>query len=189
MIAGLSIIDLAAADLPSAAHVFAAAIPDAFDKEGLGHLQADIQAEVEQKERMLAASLAPAAETHFLVAKLQGTVVGTVSVGQCNEDIRRCAGSQLHSVVELGSLYVLPGHQDQGIGSALIGAMMIHLTRSGVTQFCLDSGFRRAQQRWLRKFGAPFVVAKDYWGAGSDHIVWLCQVADFISGSGEPHWG
>lgn len=180
MIAGLSITDLTSADLPSATRVFAISIPDAFDKEGLGHLQTDIRAEVEQKEGLLAASLEPNAGVHFLVAKLQGTVVGTVAFGPCNEDIRRCAGSQLQSVGELGSLYVLPEHQDQGIGSALIAAMLAYLSRSGVAQFCLDSGFRRAQQRWLRKFGPPFVVAKDYWGEGSDHMVWLCQVAELV---------
>lgn len=180
MIAGLWIADLTSADLPSATQVFAVSIPDAFAKEGLGHLQADIRAEVEQKERMLAASLAPAAETHFLVAKSRGTVVGTVAVGPCNDDIRRCAGSQLQSVVELGSLYVLPEYQDQGIGSALIAAMTAYLSRCGAAQFCLDSGFRRAQQRWLRKFGPPFVVAKDYWGVGADHMVWLCQVVEFV---------
>lgn len=160
--------------------VFEASIPDAFAKEGLGGLTEDIQSEVEHKKQMLHASLTPGgSDTYFLVAKIGQAVVGTISFGPCGEDARACTNNQLGDIGELGSLYILPGYQGLGIGSVLIRSMANHLKRQGVERFCLDSGYRRAQRRWQRKFDQPYAVVKDYWGPDSVHMVWLCNVNDF----------
>ena len=82
--------------------------------------------------------------------------------------------------MQLGSLFVLPRYQGQGVGSALISAMVAHLYKQGIEQFFLDSGYKLAQKRWLRKFGEPYKVVKDYWGPDYDHMIWLCKVIDFI---------
>ncbi|MNC76709.1 hypothetical protein D3C75_1284870 [compost metagenome] len=71
----------------------------------------------------------------------------------------------------------MPEYQGQGIGSALIAELMAFLRKQGIAEFCLDSGYRRAQTRWLRKFGEPYAVVKDYWGPDSVHMVWLCTVS------------
>ena len=158
--------------------LFKNSITDAFEHEGLGHLLSDIQQEVESKIRMAETSLNPQnSDTYFWVAKIEGAVAGTVSYAPCGEDIRTCTGNHLDDVGELGSLYILPGYQGQGIGSALIEAVRVFLREQGIDQFCLDSGYRRAQTRWLRKFGEPFTVVKDYWGPDSVHMVWLCNVS------------
>jgi GNAT superfamily N-acetyltransferase len=82
-------------------------------------------------------------------------------------------------VGELGSLYVLPSYQGLGVGSTLIKELMAYLSKQGIEQFCLDSGYQRAQVKWLRKFGEPYKVVKDYWGPDSVHMVWLCKVSDY----------
>lgn len=181
MINDLLICNLTRADIESAYEVFETSIPDAFEKEGLGFLKEDISKEILNKKHMLDTSLElPDSGIFFLVAKLKGTVVGAISFGPCGDDIRKCTDNELGTIGELGSLYVLPSYQGQGIGSALIGAMAAMLLKKDIEQFCLDSGYKRAQKRWLRKFGVPYKVAKDYWGTGGDHFIWLCKVADFV---------
>ncbi|MDF2519806.1 MAG: acetyltransferase [Clostridia bacterium] len=168
-------------DVKSAYLVFEVSIRDAFEKEGLGALEEDINREILNKKHMLDASLnLPDSGTYFLIAKLGDTVVGTISFGACGEDIRRCTDNQLQDIGELGSLYILPEYQGQGIGSALIKAMAAQLDKQGIERFCLDSGYKRAQKRWIRKFGTPCKIVEDYWGPGSSHMIWLCNVADFI---------
>ena len=168
-------------DLKSACKVFEASITDAFEQEGLGHLKEEILKEIEHKKNLLTYSLKnPAADVYFLVAKTGDRVIGTISFGPCGSDIKTCTNNRLAPIGELGSLYVLPSDQGRGAGSALIHAMIKHLHDSGVEQFCLDSGYKRAQQKWLRKFGEPFTIAKDYWGTGCDHMIWLCKVADYV---------
>lgn len=81
---------------------------------------------------------------------------------------------------ELGGLYVLPEYQGQGVGSALISEMLMYLHNKGVKQFWLDCGLKGAQKRWLRKFGEPYKVAKNYWGKDADHLIWLCDVVDYV---------
>lgn len=168
-------------DIESAYKVFEASIGDAFEKEGLGSLQEDIYEQVKYKKNLLDESLdLPNSDTYFLVAKTNDTVIGTISFGPCGEDIKKCVESKFHSVGELGSLYILPDYQNQGIGSLLISAMIDYLSKQGISQFCLDSGYKRAQKRWLRKFGEPYKEVKDYWGSGNNHMIWLCKVSDFI---------
>ncbi|WP_339320083.1 GNAT family N-acetyltransferase [Paenibacillus sp. FSL R10-2734] len=170
------------ADYESTCRVFEESISDAFNKEGLGHLQEDIQSEIDHKKQKAFSSLDLAnSDTYFLIAKMDETVVGTISYGPCGEAIQICAEHQLDHLGELGSLYVLPSYQDQGIGSALIKELMIFLKEKGIEQFCLDSGYKRAQARWQRKFGEPYKVVEDYWGPDSVHMVWLCNVAFLLA--------
>lgn len=113
-----------------------------------------------------------------MVGKLNRRVIGTISFGPCGDDIRECTNNHLANVGELGGLYVLPEFQGQGVGSALIAAMIKHLQSMGVQKFCLDSGYKDAQRRWLRKFDEPYKVVKDHWGEDCDHLIWLCKVVD-----------
>ncbi|MGG6311825.1 GNAT family N-acetyltransferase [Paenibacillus macerans] len=180
MIDGITIAPLVPADREAVCRVFELAIPDAFAREGLGDLEEEIHGEIGHKQKMLNSALASAnAGVRFLIAKAEGEVVGTISFGPCGKEIRECTHQALDDVGELGSLYILPSYQGQGLGSALIKALATQLHRQGIKRFCLDSGYRRAQQRWLRKFGEPYTVGKDYWGPGHDHMVWLCNVKDY----------
>ena len=181
MINGLVITNLTQADIKSTFRVFETSIPDAFEKEGFGLSKEIIHREIEHKKHLLDASLDTMdSNIYFINAKLEETVVGTISFGPCGEDIEKCTENQLDDVGELGSLFVLPPYQGQGVGSALINAMVAHLYKQGLDQFCLDSGYKRAQKRWLRKFGEPYKVVKDYWGPDIDHMIWLCKVIDYI---------
>lgn len=169
------------ADYESTTSVFNASISDAFEQEGLGQYQEDIQSEIDQKKQKALASLDPAnSSIYFLIAKFDETVVGTISYGPCGEAIQTCTEHQLDHLGELGSLYVAPSYQNQGVGSLLIKEMMRYLKDQGIEQFCLDSGYKRAQTRWVRKFGEPYKVVKDYWGPDSIHMIWLCNVNDFL---------
>ncbi|WP_340401159.1 GNAT family N-acetyltransferase [Paenibacillus sp. FSL H8-0079] len=170
-------------DAEAACQVFETTIPAAFEQEGIGSLLDDIQHEIAHKRALIHTALQPdhnkEANVFFLVAKMDDVIVGTISYVPCGAEIRECAEGRLNKIGELGSLYVLSDVQGQGIGSALILALVTELQRLGIQQFCLDSGYRIAQQKWQHKFGEPYVVAKNYWGEGTDHMVWLCRVQDF----------
>ncbi|ULO09587.1 GNAT family N-acetyltransferase [Paenibacillus sp. 19GGS1-52] len=173
----LTISNLTQADTLSVNQLFEASITDAFEQESLGHFQNDIQLEIENKKRLVERALDPTiTDIHFLLAKINEVVVGTISYKPCGEDIRICTENGLDDVGELGSLYVLPSYQNRRIGSALIKGMVTFLKKQGIDEFCLDSGYKRAQERWVRKFGEPYKTVKDYWGPGSIHMVWLCKV-------------
>lgn len=196
MVEDIVTVPLTAEDREEACRVFEQTIPEAFAAEGLGHLHLieDIREEIEGKIQLVDAALGAApgfdsrgdgpqaveSPVFFLAAKIAREVVGIISFGPCGKEIRECTQHALDEVGELGSLYVLSAYQGQGIGSALIEAMAKALRERGIERFCLDSGYKRAQQKWLRKFGEPYAVAKDYWGPGQDHMVWLCQVEDYV---------
>ncbi|MGC7871998.1 GNAT family N-acetyltransferase [Desulfosporosinus sp. SYSU MS00001] len=177
MIKGLVISNLTQAEIRGASLVFETTIPDAFNNEGLGHRKEDILREITYKKQLLESSLDKSSlSIYFMIAKLNETVIGTISFSSCGEDIKKCTENQLNNIGELGSLFILPPYQGQGVGSELINTMLKHLSEQGIDWFCLDSGYKIAQKRWLRKFGEPYKVVKDYWGPNYDHMIWLCRV-------------
>lgn len=181
MINEIEIRELTISEIDQAYEVFRHSIPAAFEQEGLVAHTEEIRQELESKRLMLHDALfIERTAVRFLVACMDGNIVGLISSGPCNDDIIKCTGDRLKNGVELGSLYVLPGYQGRGIGSALIKAMVNHLAERGIDSFCLDSGFRHAQVRWLHKFGPPYTTVQDYWGPGSVHMVWYCKVADYV---------
>ncbi|AFM40522.1 acetyltransferase, N-acetylglutamate synthase [Desulfosporosinus acidiphilus SJ4] len=181
MLKGLQIGNLSQTDLKSAYQVFETTIPDTYNKEGLGSRKKDIMNEIYFKKQLLDSSLTQdGPEIYFLLAKLNENVIGTISFGPCGEDIKKCTERQLNNVGEIGSLFILPPYQGQGVGSALLSTMVMQLDKQGIDQFCLDSGYKNAQKRWLRKFGEPYKVVKDYWGLNYDHMIWLCNVKSYL---------
>ncbi|MFB5684776.1 GNAT family N-acetyltransferase [Paenibacillus terreus] len=179
---GLTITKFSLSDFKQACHVFETVIPHAFEQEGIGHLTDDMREEIEHKINMLrSAREEDEPQTRFWLAKQHGVVVGTISIGPSNQDLNACTDHQLTQVRELGSLYVLPGYQDQGIASALIKEVAVYLHSHGIEEFCLDSGYRRAQEKWKQKFGEPYAAVKDYWGPGTVHMVWFCRVSGFLA--------
>lgn len=175
-------------DVEGAYLVFERSITQAFNQEGLGSLQDDMKDEIEHKKSLLQSTLHPDKSSEstdtgsfFLLAKSGNNVVGTISYAPCGEEIRILSENRLNHIGELGSLYILPEVQGQGLGSMLIQALATELQKRGVKQFCLDSGYRTAQKKWKRKFGEPYTVARNYWGEGTDHMVWLCNVKDFAA--------
>ncbi|WNS45799.1 GNAT family N-acetyltransferase [Paenibacillus sp. MMS20-IR301] len=173
----VSIAPLTLGDLGQAARLFEITIADAFEREGLSHLQSDMEQEIAGKKRLACACMEPDnTDIHFWVARIGGQVAGTISYAPCGEDIRILTDCELEHVGELGTLYVMPEYQGRGIASALIAEVEAFLRSRGVTRYCLDSGYKRAQAKWLQKFGEPYAMAKDHWGPGSDHLIWLCSV-------------
>ena len=159
--------------------VFSTTITDAFTQEGLRHLKVDIEEEINTKCQLLNRSLLVSDKSViFLIAKINDKVVGTISIGPLTNEIIKICGAQPKQFKELGSLYVLPEYQNQRIGSCLIEAMITEIRGLNIESFWLDCGLKTAQAKWLHKFGKPYMIAKDYWGKDSDHMIWFCHTSD-----------
>jgi len=117
-------------------------------------------------------------DRYFLVATVDGEIAGTIAYGPSNELIHECTHGELNDIGEIGTVYVHPKFQKQGIGMKLMNAMYISLISRGVSEYCLDSGYSSAQEIWTRKLGAPEYVSKDHWGTGNDHMVWHKKLDD-----------
>jgi GNAT superfamily N-acetyltransferase len=159
---------------------FSLCIPLAFELQGLGDLKSVISSEIAFKQRLIDESLESNASTSFLIAKIQNEVVGVISVGPCGKEIMDCTHQEWAALKEIGSLYVHPQFQNQGIGSLLIHTAVKKLDEQGIDEFCLDSGYQHAQTKWCRKFGEPTMIVKDYWGKGLDHMLWRIKVKDIL---------
>ena len=178
MIMDISINKLTNEDFEAAYEVFKITIPYAFGKCDVELEKEDIKAETLNKKRLLQKSIAKD-EPVFFVAKHNNKVIGTIAYGPCSEDIKVCTNNEITDLGEIGSLFILPEYQNKGIGSALINYLMEYLKEKGIKEFCLDSGYDKAQKTWTKKFGKPYTVVKDYWAKDVDNMVWICKVKSF----------
>ena len=58
----------------------------------------------------------------------------------------------------------------------MINYLIAYLKKQGIEEVCLESGYKQAQPKWIRKFGEPYVIAKDYWAPGLDNMVWKYKI-------------
>lgn len=152
---------------------FEMAITDTYFKEGIGHLEDDLREEIEDKKTFLQSDFDSNGEIRFfLVAYFEDTIVGTIAIGPTGNFIVAQTNGELRDFIEVGTVYVHPEFQQQGIGNELLKAMHKVMQEKGITQFCLDSGYARAQQIWKKKFGEPAYFLENFWGDGFHHSIW-----------------
>lgn len=160
---------------------FEIVLRDTFERNGILELVDVFENEIIDKRRCLNQDM----ESHgkdrfFLIAKVGEKIVGSIEYGPSNELIDTCTKGKLKAVVEIGTVFVHPEYQKQGVGNRMLNAIFKELHRKGIEEFCFDSGYKSAQKVWISKFGKPEYHLKDFWGEGEDHMVWRINVQDVL---------
>lgn len=55
------------------------------------------------------------------------------------------------------------------------------MEKKGIEEFCFDSGYKSAQEIWIKIFGQPQYFFNDYWGEDAHHMIWRLRVRDVIT--------
>lgn len=158
---------------------FETVITDTFRKEGIGDKKEDLIAEIETKKHYLAMDLESNGENrYFLIAKIENRIMGSIEYGSSSELICQITNDKLRDIKEIGTVFVHPEYQRRGVGSLLLKAIYEELDKNKLKVFCLDSGYKHAQDVWKKKFGVPDYLIKDYWDIGYDHMIWKLKLED-----------
>jgi GNAT superfamily N-acetyltransferase len=166
-------------DLEGLHHFFRIVITDTFAKEGLTDLLDEIEKEIEDKIKNLHTYFESNGESrYFFMALVNDQVIGTIEYGPASKLINDCTDGELKELVEVGTVFVRPDYQRQGIGNLLLNVMYLTLQNKGIDEFCLDSGYTNAQKIWKKKFGEPDYLFEDFWGEGYDHMIWRRRIND-----------
>jgi predicted N-acetyltransferase YhbS len=157
-------------------------IRDTFERNGISDLVDNtIVEEIGSKRRYLNQDIeSDGKNRYFLIVKEDDKIVGSIEYGPSNELIISCTNGELKELVEIGTVFVHPEYQKRGIGNSMLNLIFIELEKHGISEFCLDSGYKSAQKIWINKFGIPEYHLKDYWGEDADHMVWRVRVKDVI---------
>ena len=148
-------------------------VVDTCIKEGIEEMVEDLEEEIESKMQYLENDLKSNGELrYFLIAEYGGCIVGTIEYGPASDLINSCTHGKYKNLYEIGTVFVRPDYQGQGIGNLLLNAMIQELQCKGIKEFCMDSGYSNAQKIWRKKFGEPDYFIKDYWGEDRHHLIW-----------------
>lgn len=160
---------------------FRLVITDTFAKDGIANLKDDIEAEIETKKLYAEEALNSDGEKRYFVVAYAGKqLVGTIDFGPTSNLIKELSKGEIDNLPEVGSLLVHPKFQKKGIGNKLLLTIFQTLKEKGVHEFCFDSGYKKAQIIWTKKFGVPTVLVKNYWGVGNHHMIWRKRVCEVL---------
>jgi GNAT superfamily N-acetyltransferase len=158
---------------------FEIVLRDTFERNGISDLVDTIAEEIEDKRRCLNQDIeSNGTNRYFLIAKEADKIVGSIEYGASNELISSCTNGKLKNLMEIGTVFVHPDYQKNGIGSRMLNLIFIEFKKNRIKEFCLDSGYKSAQKTWINKFGNPEYHLKDYWGEAADHMVWRVNVEE-----------
>jgi GNAT superfamily N-acetyltransferase len=158
---------------------FQTVITDTFEKEGLMDYVDDINEEIITKINYLKSDFDSNGATRYhLIAVVDNKIIGTIEYGAASDLIITCSNGTMKGLVEVGTVFVHPDYQRQGVGNILLNEMVLILQSRGIREFCLDSGYRNAQKVWKKKFGQPLYCLKDYWSKGNDHMIWKINIEE-----------
>lgn len=161
---------------------FKTVITDTFTKEGIGENLKDIKDEIEVKEKYLESDFESNGEKrYFLIALYDDEIIGSIEYGPVSDLIKKCTNNAYKGLIEVGTVFVHPDYQRNGIGNLLLKAIYYYFQKNGIEEFCLDSGYNRAQRIWKKKFKDPDYLFKDYWDKGHDHMIWRIKVSDCVT--------
>lgn len=150
---------------------------DTYIKEQIDETMYDLQEELATKKAYLASYFeSDGKDRYFLVAVSGNNIVGTMEFGKQSALLKELTKGELKEVPEMGTAFVHPDHQGQGIASTLLEELKRELRRRGIREFCLDSGYQRAQRIWKKKFGSPRYTFENYWAEGVSHEIWIVKI-------------
>lgn len=165
-------------DIEEIKDLFIQTIDDVFKRNNIN--MPDLKAEeILEKEAFLKEDLdSGGKDRYFLVALVDNRIVGTIAIGPSNALIEEATNGALNHVLEIGTVYVHPDFQKQGIGMKLMQAIYLTLLARGQEAFCLDSGYKSAQAIWTKKLGKAPYIDIDKWEVGNHHMVWYKRLED-----------
>lgn len=156
---------------------FRTVITDTFRKEGISDKVYDLEEEIKTKQCYLENDIkSGGVDRFFLIALEAGNIIGTIEHGPASPLIINCTNKRFQHLYEVGTVFVHPAYQRKGIGNRLLQEMYLTLHNHEVEEFCLDSGYRRSQTIWRKKFGEPDYFMKDYWGKELHHMIWRLNI-------------
>ena len=103
---------------------FKIVVVDTFIKEGIEEMVEDLEEEIESKKQYLENDLKSNGELRcFLIAEYEGCIVGTIEYGPASDLINSCTHGKYKNLYEIGTVFVRPDFEGQGIGKILLYAM------------------------------------------------------------------
>lgn len=127
-------------------HFFRTVIIDTYTKEGIGNQVNDINEEIEMKKEYLTSDFqSNGEERYFLIAFNGDNIIGSIHYGPPNKIIKNASGHAFEAHVEIGTVFVHPDYQRNGVGNLLLKAIYETLRNKGIEEFYLDSGYKNAQ--------------------------------------------
>ncbi|MDF2842890.1 MAG: N-acetyltransferase [Herbinix sp.] len=156
-------------------------LKDTFEANGVSNLTELLEEEIQVKKKYILQDVTTdGKDRFFLLAVYDGEIIGSIEYGASNEVLNSCTNNKMKDILEIGTVFVHPKYQKQGISSILLNKIFQELDRKLIQEVCFDSGYKIAQSVWRKKFGSPAYCFNDYWAVGFPHMIWRVKVKEAL---------
>ncbi len=78
--------------------------------------------------------------------------------------------------LELGSVYIHPEYQKQGVAGNLVDRLINKMASLGIGEYYLDCGYATSQKYWKRVMGKPIKTIENYFGENESYMIWKKKI-------------
>ncbi len=144
-------------DRPAVEALWLSVLTHAFKQQGHA-LDFRPEDELAFKMRQYDAAMA-SPHAHYFLAYELGQLIGTIAYETPpNPGILRRTEGRLKDLYEIGSLYIDPSRQKQGLSTVLLKFVLTQLIEQGIETVCFDSILEHSQTLWVKRFGPPTYI-------------------------------
>jgi GNAT superfamily N-acetyltransferase len=166
--------------LPEIINLFTDSIANTFKLNGIKDL-AELQYEISEKsERVRNYIESKSNDEFFIVAKLDKYIAGIAGVFPVSDTIIKNYPTLSKNDIEIGSVYIKPEYQRQGITRILLKRLLNELWERKIYKFYLDCGYSTSQVYWKRVFGNPVKTFPNYFGKDESYMIWEIDTEEAI---------
>ena len=111
-------------------------------------------------------------DSFFLIALDKTRIAGIAGIYPVKQLIMDNTNDISSHTLELGSVYIHPEYQKQGIAGNLVDRLIKRMASQGVGEYYLDCGYATSQEYWKRVFGKPIKTIENYFGENESYMIW-----------------
>ena len=166
--------------LPKIVDLFTDSITNTFMINGIKDL-AELQYEINEKsERVRNYIESKNDDEFFIITELHNHIVGIAGIFPVSDMIIKNYPTLSKKDIEIGSVYINPKFQRQGITKILLEMLLNRLLEKKIETFYLDCGYPTSQVYWKRVFGNPVKTFPNYFGKGESYMIWRIDTAEAL---------
>jgi GNAT superfamily N-acetyltransferase len=158
--------------LPEIIDLFTDSITNTFEQNGIKDLK-ELEYEISEKSDRVKNYINSKNDNEFfIVAESDNAIAGIAGIYPVSDTIIKNYPTLSKKDIEIGSVYIKPEFQRQGITRILLKRLVNELLKKKFDRFYLDCGYPTSQVYWTKMFGDPIKTFSNYFGKDESYMIW-----------------
>jgi GNAT superfamily N-acetyltransferase len=176
----IAVVELNINMFPAIVELFTDSITKTFELNGIKDLK-ELEYEINEKSERVRNYLGSKNDNElFLIAESENHILGIAGIYPVSDTIIKNYPTLSKNDIEIGSVYIKPEYQRQGITRILLKRLLNELWERKIYKFYLDCGYSTSHVYWKKLFGNPIKNFPNYFGKDESYMIWEIDTEEAI---------